>query len=137
MSSNNELKEFSFESCTFYYFDDIMRVVDINFDNILLDEKSYQNSYENTKIFQGEIPLHIRLNKVDGFIKTYHGTRYLVLFDSGWYDANSYLIRCLISKKSGTINSSNPIIRIDSYNSLFSNKESKFQPNVCIRCLDF
>ena len=35
------------------------------------------------KIFQGEIPLHIRLIKVDGFIKTYHGTRYLVLFDSG------------------------------------------------------
>ena len=83
MSSNNELKEFSFESCTFYYFDDIMRVVDINFDNILLDEKSYQNSYENTKIFQGEIPLHIRLNKVDVFIKTYHETRCLVLFDSG------------------------------------------------------
>ena len=52
MSSNNELKEFSFESCTFYYFDDIMRVVDINFDNILLDEKSYQNSYENTKFFR-------------------------------------------------------------------------------------
>ena len=89
------------------------------------------------KIFQGETPLHIRPNKVDGFIKTYHGTRYLVLFDSGWYDANSYLIRCLISKKSGTINSSNTRIRTDSYNSLFSNKESKFQPNVCIRCLDF
>ena len=51
MSSNNELKEFSFESCTFYYFDDIMRVVDINFDNILLDEKSYQNSYENILIY--------------------------------------------------------------------------------------
>ena len=34
-----------------YYFDDIMRVVDINFDNILLDEKSYQNSYENILIY--------------------------------------------------------------------------------------
>ena len=51
MSSNNELKEFGFESCTFYYFDDIMRVVDINFDNNLLDEKSYQNSYENILIY--------------------------------------------------------------------------------------
>ena len=28
---------------TCYYFDDIMRVINIDFDNILLDEKSYKS----------------------------------------------------------------------------------------------
>ena len=53
-----------------------MKFVDINFDNILLDEKSYKNSYENIfiydiscKTFMGEKPLCIRFDKVDGFIK--------------------------------------------------------------------
>ena len=34
-----ELKEIDIKNCTRYYFDDIMRVVDIDFDNILLHEK--------------------------------------------------------------------------------------------------
>ena len=60
-----------------------MRVVDINFGNILWDEKSYKNSTENTlisdilyKSFIGAKPLRIWFGKTDGFIKIYAGIRY-------------------------------------------------------------
>ena len=51
VESKNELKEIDIKNCKCYYFDDIMRVIDINFDNILLDEKLYKNSYENILIY--------------------------------------------------------------------------------------
>ena len=64
-----------------------MRVGDFGFDNILLEEKSYENSYENImiydilcKTFMGAKPLRITFDNVDGFIKNYDGTRSLVLF---------------------------------------------------------
>ena len=85
MESKDEFKEIDIKNCTCYYLDDPMKVVDINFDNILLDEKSYKNSYENIliydisyKTFMGEKRLRIRFDKVDGFIKIYNGSRYLV-----------------------------------------------------------
>ena len=60
-----------------------MRVVDINFDNILWDEKSYKNSTENTlisdilyKSFIGAKPLPIWFGKTDEFIKSYARIRY-------------------------------------------------------------
>ena len=39
------------------YFDGIMRVIDVDFDNILLDEKSYQ-TYENILIMTFHTKLH-------------------------------------------------------------------------------
>ena len=42
----------------------------------------YDISY---KVFMGVKPLRIRLDEIDGFIKTYDGIRYLVLFRPGWY----------------------------------------------------
>ena len=54
---------------------------DFDLDNILIDEKSYENilickiSY---KTLIGVKSLRIRFNKVDGFIRVYNGTRYLV-----------------------------------------------------------
>ena len=63
-----------------------MRIVDIHFDNILLDEKSYK-IYENISIydisyktFMGAKPLRIRFYELNEFIKIYGGIRYLVLF---------------------------------------------------------
>ena len=38
------------------------------------------------KNFMGKKPLHIRFDKIDGFIKIYDGIRYLVLFVYWWYD---------------------------------------------------
>ena len=43
MDSIDELKEIDIKNRTCSYFDDIMRVIDIDFNNILLDEKSYKN----------------------------------------------------------------------------------------------
>ena len=43
MKRNNELKEIVTKNCTFYYFDDIINVNDLDLDNILLDEKSNEN----------------------------------------------------------------------------------------------
>ena len=38
-------------------------------------------------LFMGAKPLHSGFNKIDGFIKIYDGTRYLVLFGHERYDA--------------------------------------------------
>ena len=46
MESKDELKVIDIENRACYYFDDVMRAVEINFDNILLDENSYK-TYEN------------------------------------------------------------------------------------------
>ena len=57
--------------------------VDFSFDNILLDENSYQNIfmyYILWKTLIGVKPLRIRFDKLDGFIRIRDGTIYLVLF---------------------------------------------------------
>ena len=67
---------------TCYYFDDIMRDIDLYSDDILLEKKSYK-TYENIliydisyKTFMGSIPMRIRFDKIDGFFKIYDGIRY-------------------------------------------------------------
>ena len=99
-----------------------MRVVDIDFDDILLDEQSYK-TYENVliydisyKILIGAKPLRIRFNEINGFIKVYDGIRHQVLFGPRWYDAIYNMIRYLTSEKSGitdSINHNFARIRID------------------------
>ena len=89
MECKDELKEIDIKNCVRYYFDDIMRAWEINiytnFSDILLDGKFceekkqkyfiYGISYKN---LTGARPLHIRYNKIDGFIKTRNKIRYLV-----------------------------------------------------------
>ena len=43
MEINNEFKKMDIKNRTRYYFDDIIRIEDFNFDNILIDGKSYEN----------------------------------------------------------------------------------------------
>ena len=45
-------------------------------------------------------PLHVTFDKIDGFIRIYHGTRYSVFLGSEKYDAIYNRIRYLISLKS-------------------------------------
>ena len=74
-------------------------------------------------------PLHIRFDKIDGFIRVYYGTRYLVLFGRKKYDSICNRIRHLISIKSGItfISSHNYAkIKVDSYNSLSLEKTTTF-----------
>ena len=92
MESKDELKEINIKNRTCYYFDDIVRVRDVDFGDILFHKKSYK-TYENIliydiwyKTFMGAKPLRIRFDEIDGFIKIYDGIRYLVLFASVLYN---------------------------------------------------
>ena len=61
-----------------YYFDDIIKLEDFNFDNILIDEKSPKNIliYDILcKTLIGPKPFRIRFNKIEGFMRIYDGTR--------------------------------------------------------------
>ena len=45
MESNYELKRSYIKNRTCYYSDDIIKIEDFDFDNILIDEKSYENVF--------------------------------------------------------------------------------------------
>ena len=74
----------------------------------------YDISY---KTFMGAKPLRIMFDKIDGFITTYNGIRYLVLFGPERYDTIYDRIRYLISEESSitySISHDFAKIRIDS-----------------------
>ena len=55
----------------------------------------------HTKLLWVQKPLRIRFDKIDGFIKIYDGSRYLVLFGPERYDEIYDWIKYIISEKSG------------------------------------
>ena len=109
MESKDELNETDIKNRT-WYFDDIKRAcdrdIDIDFSGNLLDEKLYEEKYENIlaydisyKTSMGAKPLRIRYDEIDGFIKIHSGIRSLVLFNCGWFHKVCDRIKYLISKK--------------------------------------
>ena len=71
MKSKNELKEIDIKNCAFYYFDDMINGTNINFSNVLLNKKLYENiSVHNIPYKTPTCPklLRIRFDKIDGFI---------------------------------------------------------------------
>ena len=128
MKSKDEFKEIDIKNHTCYYFDDIIRFWDrdIDFSNILSDEKLYKENNENILIYDilyktstGAKPLRIRFDKIDGFIKINDKIRYLVLSDYSYCDKTKHLI-CEKSGITDSINRNFGRIRIDSYDSLLS-----------------
>ena len=104
MDSYDRLKEIDIKKRTCYYFNDIIKIEDINLDNILIDEKSYENILVYNILYKTLIDaklLRIRFNEIDGFIRVYDASRYLVLFGSEKYDFIYNRIRYLIGIKSG------------------------------------
>ena len=78
------------------------------------------------------IPLRIRFDKIDGFIKIYEGIK--LILDRSWFHKICDSINYLISEKSGItdgIYHNFARIRIDSYNSLPTKKSLTFH-NVTI-----
>ena len=76
MESNDKSKEINIK----YFFNNIIKIEDFNFDNILLDEKSRGSAliYDmSDKLLTGRKTLRISF---DGLVRVYDGTRYLVLF---------------------------------------------------------
>ena len=95
IESKDELKEIDIKNRRCYYFDDIIRARNraIYSTDILFDEKLYGENHKNILIYDisyktstGAILLHIRFNKIDGFIKIHDKIRYLVLFGYGYCD---------------------------------------------------
>ena len=65
----------------------------------------------------GSVPLHIKLDRVNGLIEIYDGIRYLVLSDHTWCDEIYDSIKYLISKKgdiTDNINHSFARVKFDS-----------------------
>ena len=80
----NEFKEVRIKNRPCYCFDDIIKLQDFDFDNILIDKKSHENilMYDiSYKTLIDPKPLQIRFFKIDG-IKIYEGTTHLKLFSS-------------------------------------------------------
>ena len=103
MEGNSKFLKNDIKNPTCYCFDDIIKIEDFDFDNILLDEKSCKNVlvYDiSCKTLIDTKPLCITFNKADGFTTFYNGSRYLVLFGSEKYNAIYNRIRYLISLKS-------------------------------------
>ena len=122
METNDKLKEIYIKNRNCYYLDDIIEFEDFNLDNFLIDKKSYEYilvykmSY---KILVGAKSLHIRFDKIDGFIRVYNGTRYLIIFGAENRIYNK--IRYLIAVQSGVFyvfSHSYTRIKVDSHDSL-------------------
>ena len=94
-----------------YYLDDIINGTKVDFSNILLGKKSFENiSVYNisNKTPTGPKPLSIRFDKIDGFIISLVGKiKNLISFDYGLFNKMCDRIKYLISKKSGITNSIN------------------------------
>ena len=103
MKSKNKLKEIDIKNRVCYYFDDIINGSKINFSNILLNKKLYENIpvYNiSNKNPTGPKPWHIRFDKIDGFIISLDGKiKHLILFDYGLFIKICDMIKYLISKK--------------------------------------
>ena len=117
MESNNKLKETDINNHTFYYFDDIININNLNLNNILLNEKSYQNILIYNiwyKTPYGAKPLGIIYDKVDGFIRKYDGIKYLALPHSEIYVRIFDRIRFLFMLRinSSSVSSDNIKIKI-------------------------
>ena len=144
MESKDQLKEIDIKNCACYCFDDIIRFWDreIDFLDILLDEKLYKDKNENNLIYgtscktsTGAKPLRISFNKIDGFIKIHNNIRYLVLFDYGYCDKICDRIKYLIRESSGITDSINHNFgnnRIDSYNFLLIEKILTFHNDLIL-----
>ena len=137
MNSNDELKEIDIKNRTWCCFDDVIKIEDFNLDNILIATKSYENILVHNILYKTLIdpkPLRIRFDKIDGFIRVYDGSRYLVLLGSEKYDFIYNKIRYLIKVKSGityVISHHYVKIKIDSDNLLHLEKIMTFH-NVII-----
>ena len=97
---NNEFKKVCIKNRTSYYFDDIIKLEDIDIYNFLIDEKSHENIFIygiSYKTLIGSKRLRVKFDDIDGFVRIYDGTRHLTLFGSEEHDAIYGRIRYVIS----------------------------------------
>ena len=68
MESKDELKKIDIENRYCYYFDDIMRVINVDLDNILLDKKSYENISLDKKLDENTLIYDSSYNTFMGWV---------------------------------------------------------------------
>ena len=103
-----------------------MKIDENLFEDILVYNISYKNLVAK--------PLPVRFDKIDGFVRVYDESRYLVLFGSEKYDSIYFRIKYLITVKSGityTTYNTCAKIKVGSYDSLPLEKTMTFH-NVII-----
>ena len=90
------------------YFDDIINATKINFNNVLINKKLYENISVNKISYKSPTspkPLPISFSKIDGFIISLDSKiKHSVLFDYGLFEKICDKIEYLIRKKSGITN---------------------------------
>ena len=77
---NNEFKKVCMKNCSCYYFDDIVKLEDLDLDSSLIHAKSHENVliYDiKFKTWVDPKPLRIRSFKTDGFIRICDGLVWL------------------------------------------------------------
>ena len=86
MESKNRWKEIDIKKRMCYYFDDLIKAIDINFKDILLEENLYKENSKNILIYDISYktstdakPLRIRYDEINGFIKIQDRIKYLIL----------------------------------------------------------
>ena len=131
---NNEFKNVCIKNRTCYYFDDAIKFIDFDSNNILYDENSNENILIYDILYKtliGTKHLRTSFDKIDMFFRVYNRTRYLALFV---YNAIFNEIRYLISQTSGityVFSHFYEKIKVDSYDSL-SIEKTLTLPNVVI-----
>ena len=68
MESKDELKKIDIENRYCYYFDDIMRVINVDLDNSLLDKKSYENISLDKKLDENTLIYDSSYNTFMGWV---------------------------------------------------------------------
>ena len=103
MKSKNEFKKIDIKSRVCYYLDDTINDTEINFKNISLDKKSYENTSVSNILYKTPAsakPLPVRFSKIDGFIISFDGEiKHLVLLDYKFFNKICDKIQFLIRKK--------------------------------------
>ena len=97
-----ELKKVCSKNRMCYYFDDIIKLEDLDLDNILIDDKSHENILIYDISYKTLIDSNLLriFNKIDEIIRIYDETRYLTLFGTKKHDTIYDRIRYLIRLKS-------------------------------------
>ena len=81
---SNKFKNIDIKNRTYYFFNDIINIKNLDPNNIKIDEKSYKNifiyyiDYMKIKI-NSENPLYLIINKVNGYFEEINGNKYLAL----------------------------------------------------------
>ena len=111
------------------FFYDIIKLEDFDLDNILIDQNHIKIFWYITFHLFSPKPLRIRFDQIDGFIRIYDATRYLISLGPEKFDVSYNRLSYLISLKSGItciFSHYYRKIKVDSYDSFPIEKKIDF-----------